>query len=367
VQHKKPDLSRPVHALLGLPFDALTLSAARDHLARAALQGKTCSFATPNLNFLVAAQRDVAFRDAVLNSDLSLPDGMPVVWIAKLLGAPICERVAGSDVVDSLQHSEGPPISVYFFGGPPGIAQQAAERLNQEHKRLRCVGYESPGFGSIADMSTPESIERINQSGAQFLIVSLGAAKGHAWIERNLELLNAPVVSHLGAVVNFVSGRLDRAPKWMQQLGLEWLWRIREEPVLWKRYAKDLFGLARLAVMRILPLLFIRLCMPSPVGARLQFRCTKLPNAGCLISLHGYALGESVIALKTELNNQLASTTPVTLDCSDLKAVDTGFAGALLLMAHYSQQSSFRFRLVDANWKVKNYLAAQGIGRQLFS
>jgi anti-anti-sigma regulatory factor len=77
-------------------------------------------------------------------------------------------------------------------------------------------------------------------------------------------------------------------------------------------------------------------------------------------------VGDSVIALKTELSRHLASTTPVTLDCTDLHAVDTGFAGPLLLLAHYSRQSAFRFKLVRANWKVKHYLIAQGVGRHVF-
>lgn len=362
----KPDINRPVHGVLGLPFDAVSLAAARDHIANAALGGRACSFATPNLNFLVAAQHDAAFRDAVLNSDLSLPDGMPIVWIAKLLGAPITERVAGSDVVESLQNSQGAPISVYFFGGPQGVAQQAAERLNAQGKRLHCVGHASPGFGSIADMSTAEAIGHINASGAQFLIVSLGAAKGHAWIEHNLAQLTPTVVSHLGAVVNFVAGKLDRAPKWMQRFGLEWLWRIREEPTLWKRYARDLVGLVKLTVTRILPLLLYRLCMPKPRGASLKISCTEVPGGVSVLSLHGFAVADNLAELKTELNQRLTDNAPFALDCEDLQAVDTGFAGLLLLLAHYSSHSSFKFKLVRANWKIKKYLVAQGISKRLF-
>ncbi len=367
MQSKKPELSRPVHGLLGLPFDAVSLVAARDHIARAAQNGQACSFATPNLNFLVAAQHDAAFRDAVLHSDLSLPDGMPIVWIARLLGAPIRERVAGSDLVEALQNSQGAPLSVYFFGGPQGVAQQAAERLNAQGKRLHCVGYESPGFGSIADMSTPESIGRINRSGAQFLIVSLGAAKGHAWIEHNLAQLAPTVVSHLGAVVNFVAGKLQRAPAWMQTFGLEWLWRIHQEPALWQRYAKDFAGLARLSLTRLLPLLLYRLCMTGTAGGGLQVRRTEMPGGACVLSLQGAAVGDALDALKAELAQRLASPGAVTLDCQGLQAVDTGFAGLLLLLAAYSRNSAFRFHLVGAHWSIKKYLIAQGISGQLFA
>ncbi|MCD8512378.1 MAG: WecB/TagA/CpsF family glycosyltransferase, partial [Nitrincola sp.] len=104
-----------------------------------------------------------------------------------------------------------------------------------------------PGRGDVASMSTPEIIEKINLSQADFLVVSLGAKKGQAWILHNLDKIQVPVVSHLGAVVNFVAGTVKRAPKVWQKLGLEWLWRIVEEPYLWKRYASDGFAALKMA------------------------------------------------------------------------------------------------------------------------
>ena len=116
-----------------------------------------------------------------------------------------------------------------------------------------CVGFESPGYGSIVEMSSKSAIAKINASGADFLVVALGAAKGQAWIEHNLEALNVPVVSHLGAVINFVAGGVKRAPLWMQKSGLEWAWRIREEPELWRRYWFDGLGLVKLLIRSVAP------------------------------------------------------------------------------------------------------------------
>src|SRR5262249_32434527 len=135
-----------------------------------------------------------------------------------------------------------------------GAARTAAEALNSARAGLRCAGYEAPGFGSIAEMSAPSSIARINASGADFVVVALGARKGQAWIEHNRSRLEAPVVSHLGAVLNFAAGRVRRAPRWMQRTGLEWLWRIREERALWRRYLSDALAAARLVFTRVLPL-----------------------------------------------------------------------------------------------------------------
>jgi N-acetylglucosaminyldiphosphoundecaprenol N-acetyl-beta-D-mannosaminyltransferase len=250
---RRVDFTRRLVCILGLPFDALGIAQAVQRVRAAAFSGQRCFVSTPNLNFAIAARHDSAFRDSVLHSDLSLVDGMPLVWIARLLGQPLRERVSGADLFEALQAHAGPPVDIYLFGGPPGAAAQASERINRRGGGVRCVGFDEAGFGSIAAMSTDEQIERINRSGARFVVVALGAAKGQAWIEHNAARLRAPVLSHLGAVVNFAAGTVRRAPRWVQASGFEWLWRVKEEPALWRRYLLD--GAAALGVLltRVLP------------------------------------------------------------------------------------------------------------------
>ncbi len=247
------DFGRALVCILGLPFDVVDIAQAVQRIRAAAFGGQRCFVSTPNLNFAMAARHDAAFRDSVLHSDLSLVDGMPLVWIARLLGQPLRERVSGSDVFEALQAHAGPPVDVYLFGGPPGAAAQACERINRRGGGVRCVGFDEAGFGSIDAMSSDEQIDRINRSGARFVVVALGAAKGQAWIERNAPRLFAPVLSHLGAVVNFAAGTVSRAPRWVQGLGLEWLWRIKEEPALWRRYARDGLAAAQVLLTRVVP------------------------------------------------------------------------------------------------------------------
>lgn len=249
--------NRELHWILGLPFDAISLAEAVQTVRNAARQRTPLFISTPNLNFLIASQKDPAFRDSVIHSDLSLADGMPILWLAKLLKVPIRERVAGSTLFEQLRYSplqpEDRPLRVYFFGGPDGVAEKAANAINQDSTSMLCVGYCSPGFGSLDAISTPELLADVNASGADFVVVSLGAKKGQAWIERNRAHLQAPVISHLGAVVNFVAGNVQRAPVWIQRIGLEWVWRIKEEPSLWKRYLTDGFSLLRITVTQIIP------------------------------------------------------------------------------------------------------------------
>lgn len=254
-----PNFQRKLQWILGIPFDAIALECAVDAVRQSAANGTRLFISTPNLNFLIASQRDTSFASSVVHSDLSLPDGMPIVWLARLFGMPITERVAGSSLFEALNlpavSGAQKPLRVFFFGGPEGAGQAASDAMNARvGGGMQCVGFLSPGFGSVADMSTPAIIDRINQSSADFLVVALGASKGQAWIEHNLPRLKPPVVSHLGAVINFAGGSIKRAPVWVQKLGLEWVWRVKEEPSLWKRYWNDGLSFLNVIITQAIPL-----------------------------------------------------------------------------------------------------------------
>lgn len=236
------DLKRNVWTVMGLPFDCTTEQETTDHLIEAMLKEERCFLTTPNLNFAITAQNDSQFRDSVINSDWVVADGMPLIWIAKTLGIPLPERVAGSSVFERVrQEYRNPdrPIRVVFFGGPDGTAAEAFKKIAVDNSCMEVVGFYSPGFGSMDEMSDPKVIKQINQSDADLLIVALGAKRGQQWIELNRDKLEVPVISHLGAVINFVAGTVNRAPLWIQRSGLEWLWRIWEETSLFKRYWHD--------------------------------------------------------------------------------------------------------------------------------
>lgn len=253
---KRDALDRDVYNLLGLPFDAVDMDEAVREVIEAVNKKQKLFISTPNLNFLIASQKKSTFRESVLHSDLSIADGMPIVFMCKLLNIPIQERVAGSSLIDELRQNDEcreNPIKVFFFGGQDGVAEQAHQVLHDANDGLKSVGYLNPGFGSVDDMSRDEIIDRINSAEPDFIIVSLGAAKGQAWIENNRHRLTAYVISHLGAVVNFIAGTVRRAPNWVQKLHMEWLWRIKEEPALFNRYWKDGMAFVKLLFSRILP------------------------------------------------------------------------------------------------------------------
>jgi N-acetylglucosaminyldiphosphoundecaprenol N-acetyl-beta-D-mannosaminyltransferase len=325
--------ARDVVCILGLPFDAITLQDAVQGVRDAIHARRRLFLSTPNLNFLIGCRSDAAFRRSVIDSDLSVADGMPLVWMSRLLGTPLPERVTGSDLFERLRNEPLPPgrspIRVYFYGGPPGAAEAAARRLNAGSSAMVCVGFESPGFGSVEELSDPETIARINARGADFLVVALGAVKGQAWIERNRGRLQAPVISHLGAVVNFEAGTVSRAPPWVQRAGLEWLWRIKEEPALWRRYGRDARAFLGLAAGKLLPhIVWLRTHRPGR-GARAEVALHH-DGDGARLRVGGVVPNAMPPAVDAALQACSRLAGPVWLDLGQVERFGPTFAGRLL-------------------------------------
>jgi N-acetylglucosaminyldiphosphoundecaprenol N-acetyl-beta-D-mannosaminyltransferase len=231
------------------------------------------------------------------------------------------------------------PLSVFFFGGLAGVAQAACERINASATGLVCVGFESPGFGSIEEMSSEQIIARINASRPDFLVVSLGAKKGQAWIEHNRRRLSAPVLSHLGAVSNFVAGTVARAPSWMRRSGLEWLWRIKEEPALWRRYWNDGLGLLTLLTTRVLPYAWY-LRHNHPDKAELAHASFDRSEAGgtVTVALRGGWTRRNIAPLRQCFARLAQEEKHVRLDMGDVTYVDSAFLGIVaLLHGHQSR------------------------------
>ena len=243
-----PRFDRDVIALFGLPFDVAGLEGTARRVADAAARGERLFLSTVNLDWLVQAGRDPAFRASALASGHVTMDGVPVVKLARMAGLAEAEKAAGSDLFDRLRAE---PLTVFFFGGRPGAAEAAYARLNEGPGPMRATGWHDPGFGDVASMSGPEHLDPINESRADILIVALGAKKGQAWLMANRDRVTPPVVTHLGAVVDFAAGTVARAPAFLQRAGFEWAWRIGQDRALWRRYADDagaLPGLARAAL-----------------------------------------------------------------------------------------------------------------------
>lgn len=329
------DLAREVYCVLGLPIDVVDMAEALRRIEVAASSSVPYLISTPNLNFLINSQGDAEFRQSVVDSDLCPPDGMPIVWIARMMGLPIRQRVAGSDIFDSLKKRYSTrPLKTFLFGGAAGIAAKLAHALNAKPLGLSCVGSLYPGYGSVDVMSSDEILDTINASRADFLAVALSSAKGQAWLHRNHSRLQVPIRAQLGASINFQAGTLKRAPESIQKIGLEWLWRIKEEPYLWTRYASDGVSLLKLLVTRVLPVALIGQWQRLTTGADEQALLIEHSQSddAATLKFSGSATARHIDQAAIAFRQALAANSTIAIDLSETCAVDARFLGLLLMV-----------------------------------
>ena len=235
--------------IAGVPVDTVDMSGALDRL-RTAIQGdRLFQVATINLDFEVRAQDDLRVRGIFERRDRNLADGAPVVWLGRLLGAEIPARVAGADLVPALlAESARTGARVFLLGGEGGVAEAAAMRYYELYPGLQIAGTFEPPRASVDQMDNDEILARIEAAHADVLLVAFGNPKQEQWIDLHRDRLHVKVAIGVGCVLDLVAGRSRRAPRWMQDAGLEWLYRLSREPRrLFGRYLKDAIWLVPLA------------------------------------------------------------------------------------------------------------------------
>jgi N-acetylglucosaminyldiphosphoundecaprenol N-acetyl-beta-D-mannosaminyltransferase len=360
------DLSRDVYCVLGIPVDAIDIPGVLRRIETAAASKAPFLISTPNLNFLVSGRSDPDFRESLLLSDLCPADGVSIVWIARLIGIPIRQRSAGSDFFDAFkaEHRSAKPLKVFLFGGAEGVASAACRALNAQPGGLRCVGTLYPGFGSVDEMSGAELIDNVNSSDADFLVASLGAKKGQAWLLLNHSRLLMPVRAHLGASLNFLAGTVKRAPPIVRKFGLEWLWRIKEEPSLWRRYWNDGSVLLRLLVTGVLPLAisswWLRLrCQRE--GHELVVKQAQ-SDVSVTVGLSGPAIAPNVDKIIRGFREALRTKKRIMIDFSDTRAIDARFLGLLLMLRKELKGTGTSPILIGMSARLERMFRLHGLG-----
>lgn len=228
--------------LLNTYIDNLTMQEAVDATEKLICKTETAYVVTPNLDHIVTLEKDSEFAEIYSNADLILADGKPLIWISKLLKTPIKEKISGSDFFPQMcKMCADQGYSIFILGAAEGIAAKAAKNLCQKYKGLKVVGTYSPPFGFEKNENELRIItEMIHKAKPDILAVSLGSPKGEKYIYRNLKENRVPLSISIGATIDFEAGNVKRAPKWMAEHGLEWLYRITQDPKrLAKRYWND--------------------------------------------------------------------------------------------------------------------------------
>jgi N-acetylglucosaminyldiphosphoundecaprenol N-acetyl-beta-D-mannosaminyltransferase len=240
-QNDRPSIAAPV-VLLGVPFDNVTTSETVSLIDDMVESHQPHHLVTANVDFLVQALHDIELRRILADAHLVLCDGMPLVWASRLLGNALPERVAGSDLVPLLiQTAAQKQYRIYILGGAPDSTSQAVVNLRKKHPNVVIAGHYSPPITSLFEMDHAEICRRIREAKPDLLFVAFGCPKQEKWISMHYRELGVPVAVGVGATIDFLAGKVLRAPRWMQATGLEWTFRLLQEPRrLFKRYMRDL-------------------------------------------------------------------------------------------------------------------------------
>jgi N-acetylglucosaminyldiphosphoundecaprenol N-acetyl-beta-D-mannosaminyltransferase len=228
-------------AILGVPFDHVTIDQAIQQIEGMIASRKPHYVVTANVDFLVQAHRDVELRRILLEADLVLCDGTPLVWASRWLGNRLPERVAGADLAPGLIRTAAEKgYRLFFLGAGPGVAAEAEEKLRQQYPSINIVGTYAPPFATLLEMDHAEIVRRVRAAKPDILLVSFGCPKQEKWIAMHHATLGVPVAIGVGATLDFLAGRVKRAPTWMRHTGTEWLFRLAQEPRrLFRRYLDD--------------------------------------------------------------------------------------------------------------------------------
>lgn len=250
--------------LLGVPLARLRLHEAADLLERWLAEGSQTIVATPDTTAFWRAQRDRRLREAYQQAELVTPDGIGLVWASRLWGAPLPERVTGIDLAEELcRRAALRGYKLFLLGARPGVAEEAKARLEARFPGIKIVGTHH-GYFADDDDTSAAVIELINASGAEILLVGLGVPRQELWMIEHKHELKARVLIGVGGSLDVLSGRLPRAPRFLQRLGLEWLYRMVRQP--WR---------ARRALA--IPAFLLRVLLLEPEPAELEPAGLGLP------------------------------------------------------------------------------------------
>lgn len=250
--------------VLGLKIDAVTKKQILEKIALLLTAGRSIFLVTPYSESVVRAQHDKQFRDILNSADIALPDGIGVLWSAHYLKYktnlifslfkiifvpqairdPIPEKISGVDLIwDLAKLADQNKYSIFLLGGFGNVSELVAVRLRSRYPNLKIAGTASPSIQEQGRAQDIKLIEQINSSRADFLFVAMGPIKQEKWLFEHRAKLQPRLLIGLGGTFDYLAGTKPRAPKWWQEIGLEWTWRLITQPKRIFRITKGIFGL----------------------------------------------------------------------------------------------------------------------------
>lgn len=225
--------------ILGVDFRKTSLNNLVLELKDCIENNKKIHLHTVNVDHLILAQNNMDFNNVMQKADIIVADGMPIVWYSKIIKKPLPERVTGVDLSYSLcEKSAKYNFKMFFLGAKPEVSLNAQKNIEEKYPDVNIVGRYSPSREEMdnEDLSK-EIVNMINESGANVLLVALGAPRQEMWISKYMPYLKTNINIGVGATLDFMAGSVKRAPVYLQKLGLEWFYRLCSEPKrMFKRY-----------------------------------------------------------------------------------------------------------------------------------
>ena len=319
------NLKHPI-SVLGLPLDSLTANGTVEAIEGLILSGGTHQVATANLDFWLNSLADRHLHRIIAGCSLVLPDGMPLVWVSKLLGCPLAERVTGVDMVPRLADlSVRKGYGIYLLGGKGDVAERARKLLELRFPGVRIVGTFAPTEEEMARLDHSEILDRIHLAKPDILLVALGNPKQEKWIWMHRKRLGVPVAMGVGGSFEIIVGDVLRAPRWIQKCGLEWAMRFVQEPArLGPRYFRDFLGLGRK-----LPLTLLAAWMQRPYLGESYVSTVTRPQA-MHVYIHGKLSAQIDSSLQHAATASIAKGVVMVVHLQAVKQITAAGLGVLL-------------------------------------
>jgi len=349
----KNRLQHPV-AVLGLPLNSLTSNEVVEAMDSLIVSGGTHQICPVNVDVWLNSLADPHLQRIMAGCSLVVPDGMPLVWASRLLGSPLTERITGVDLVPRLAElSARKGYGIFLLGGGPGVAERTAELLKHNYPGTNIVGTYAPAEENLILMDHAEILDRIRVAHPDILLVAFGNPKQEKWIWMHRKRLGVPLAMGVGGSFDILVGDTRRAPRWIQQCGMEWAMRMVQEPArLVPRYMRDFWGL-----FRLLPMALVAAWIQRPYPGKSNVTTSSTPQV-----THVYFHGE----LDTEVATALQEATTASIDdgrvvVAHLDAVKEATAagfGVLLDARRQLLEAGLSLSLAGLNFKMRFLLHA---------
>lgn len=315
--------------------------------------GRTHQVATINTQFIVNAWKNRPVRNILHGVDLATCDGTPVLWASRILGGPRGERVTGADLVPQLAACAAQNgFRVFLFGARPDIAARAAAALRKQNPELQICGVLAPDEVRT-DAVDPDIVDQIKAAAPDILLVALGNPRQEQWISLYAPALGVPVAIGIGGTFDFLAGATYRAPILLQQLGLEWLFRLILEPRrLWRRYLEAAIWFPLIFVFQLWHLLRLRLAL---------LRVRDSDPVSTSVSVAGFLTARNSERFYDHVKQALGTRNGIDINVGNVVFMDSVALGALLLLCAEAGRAGTDLRLRSVPLPLRRFMESMNL------